>query len=114
MRMNSKLLAVGVAALAASTFANPAHALEVTLGRGQGTVFVWRDGDAMDEGFKLIQAGVHKSNPTMVLQLLSCAVPSGTKAVITDAGFATHTIIVVDGDNAGCRGDVVTEDVDRN
>lgn len=67
----------------------------------------------MSEGFKLIQAGVHQSNPMLVIRLLSCAVPAGTKAIITDSGFATQTILVTDGDNAGCRGDVVTEDINR-
>lgn len=91
----------------------PAHASEITLGKGGSTVFVWKDGDAMSEGFKLIQAGVHKSNPMLVIELLSCAVPAGTKAIITDGGFATQTILVTDGESVGCRGDVVTEDVNR-
>lgn len=65
----------------------------------------------MSEGFSLIQAGVHKTNPAMVIKLLSCAVDPGTKAIITDGGFATHTILVTSGENSGCRGDVVAEDV---
>ena len=91
----------------------PAAALEITLGKGDTPVFVWRDGDAMSEGFKLIQAGVHKTNPALVMELLSCVVPPGTKAIITDGGFASQTILITEGDLSGCRGDVVTEDVNR-
>lgn len=103
----------GFAVAFIATTAGSAHALEVILGRGDEPVFVWRDGDAMDEGFKLIRAGVHKSNPMMVMELLSCAVPAGTKAIVTDSGFATQSILVIDGENSGCRGDVVTEDIKR-
>lgn len=103
------------AALVASVammVASPAAAQEVTLGRsGSENVFVWKDSDAQSEAFKLIQAGVHKSNPTLVFRLLSCMVPVGTKAVITDMGFASHTILVTSGDHSGCRGVIVAEDI---
>ena len=92
--------------------ASPAAAQEVILGRtGSDNVFVWKDSDAQSEAFKLIQAGVHKSNPTLVFRLLSCMVPVGTKAVITDMGFASHTILVTSGEQSGCRGVIVREDV---
>ncbi|WP_457578974.1 hypothetical protein [Ensifer adhaerens] len=105
-----KSICIGIAAAVLLTAA-PALAQQVTLGKRGGTVFVWKDGDAMSEGMNLIQAGVHKSNPMMVMRLISCMVEPGTKAIISDAGFATHTILVIDGEFSGCRGDVVMEDV---
>ncbi|MFN3506229.1 MAG: hypothetical protein ACK4ZU_02050 [Allorhizobium sp.] len=100
--------------VAATLIATQAQAAEVTLGRGgSDNVFVWRDGDAHSEAINLISAGVHNSNPTLVMRLLSCIVPAGTKAIITDAGFASHTILITSGDDAGCRGDIAAEDVAR-
>lgn len=95
-------------------FALPVHAAEVTLGRGgANNVFVWRDSDAHSEAISLISAGVHNTNPTLVMRLLSCIVPAGTRAIITDAGFASHTILVTSGEDAGCRGVIPMEDVSR-
>lgn len=98
-----------IAFVCAST---PALADEVTLGRSvSDLVFVWKDGDAHAEAMKLIGAGIHKTNPSLITRLMSCMVPSGTKAVIVDAGFASHTVLITSGDNAGCRGDIPVEDV---
>lgn len=105
-------LRAALVASIAMLVASPAAAQEVILGRtGSENVFVWKDSDAQSEAFKLIQAGVHKSNPTLVFRLLACMVPVGTKAVITDMGFASHTILVTSGEDAGCRGVIVREDV---
>ena len=92
--------------------AGQASATEITLGRaGSDQVFVWKDSDAHSEALSLIQANVHKTNPILVFRLLSCMVPVGTKAIITDMGFASHTILVTEGEHAGCRGDIPVEDV---
>ena len=72
-------------------------------------VFVWRDKASQEEGISLIGAGVHQSNPAMVLGLLSCAPQSGTRAVTTSAGFVTHDILVIEGPDTGCRGNVPME-----
>lgn len=94
---------------------NAALATEVTL-RGMGgsdVVFVWRSSDAHSEGMRLINANVHQTNPALVARLLACMVPSGTKAVITSAGFMTHDILVIAGTDSGCRGNVAAETVSR-
>jgi len=46
----------------------------------------------------------------MVAVLLSCIVDSGTRAITTDAGFVTHDILVIEGEEAGCRGNIPAED----
>ncbi|MDQ2066004.1 hypothetical protein Q9295_06450 [Xinfangfangia sp. CPCC 101601] len=79
---------------------------------GTDTVFVWRNADAHSEAMQLIQAGVHQSNPALLLTLLACMVPSGTKAIITDAGFATHDILITSGEQSGCRGNIPMESWD--
>jgi len=104
------LRAVFLAAIAALN-AGPVAAKEISLGRsGTDNVFVWKDSDAQSEAYKLIQAGVHNTNPALVFQLLACMVPRGTKAIITDMGFASHTILVTSGEHAGCRGVIPMED----
>lgn len=103
-----------MAAAVLALTAGEAFAQEIRLGRaGSETVFVWKDSDAQSEAIKLIQAGVHNSNPTLVFRLLSCMVTPGTKAIITDMGFASHTILVTSGKESGCRGVVPMEDVSR-
>lgn len=91
-----------------------AHAQEVSLGRpGGDTVFVWRDDDAHSEAVRLITAGVHKSNPLLVMKLMSCMVDAGTKAVVVDGGFVSSTVLITAGEHAGCRGDIPNEDLRR-
>jgi len=48
------------------------------------------------------------------MRLLSCIVPSGTGVIITDMGFATHDIMVIDGEKAGCRGNIPAEALKSN
>lgn len=102
-RITAALLALGC---------STAMAQQMTLGReGMDIVLVWKDAKAMDEGFALIRAGVNKTNPGLFRSLLSCPAMKGDRAVILDRGVATHTIMIVDGPRAGCRGDVAVEDV---
>ncbi|MCZ8180344.1 MAG: hypothetical protein O9309_15075 [Rhizobium sp.] len=104
-------LAVFVAVM---ILANQAEAAEVVLGRsGSENVFVWNDSDAHSEAIKLVDAGVHRTNPMLLMRLLACIVPTGTRAIITDAGFASHTILITSGDDSGCRGVIAMEDVSR-
>ncbi|WP_323785977.1 hypothetical protein [Thalassovita sp.] len=81
---------------------------------GSDTVFVWKNKASHDEALDLISANVHKSNPALVMRLLSCIVPSGTGVIITDMGFATHDIMVIDGEKAGCRGNIPAEALKSN
>ena len=99
-------LSVVIFALSLTT----AHALDGVLsGNGGGAVFVWKDSDAQSKAFSLIEAGVHKSNPILLMRLMSCVADPGDKAVVTDMGFASHTIMVTSGKNAGCEGVIARE-----
>jgi hypothetical protein len=87
---------------------------EVTLQNHAGSglrVPVFKNAQSHTEALKLVTAGVHKTNPPLVMLLIACMVPSGTKAIIIDAGIATHDILVTSGELAGCRGDIAVEDV---
>lgn len=92
--MRKPLLAVLTMLISVSILAPSAVAQQKML-RGLGgaaNVFVWKDKKSHTEGMTLIQAGVHKTNPALLMRLIACMVPSGTMAVVTDAGFATHDI----------------------
>ncbi len=101
----------GIGAIIYSLLATSATAADFKVVGLSGTdsVFVWRDKAAHNEGLSLIAAGVHKSNPAMMMSLLACIVPSGSEAIVTDMGFATHDIMIISGENAGCRGNIPTE-----
>ena len=108
MRRNTVVFALIIAGF--MTLTAPAHSQERTLRMPNGgSVFVWRSKDAMREGLSLIGAGVHETNPQLVIRLISCIVPSGTRAIITDGGFATQDVLVTSGPDAGCRGNLQTE-----
>lgn len=93
-------------------FAGAAEAREVSLGReGTSNVFVWRDNDAFSEAVNLISSGVMKTNPQLIMRLMTCIVDAGTKAVVTDGGFFSSTILVTSGMEAGCRGMIPNEDI---
>jgi len=98
-----------IAGLSLSMASTAAQARERTLSASGRDVFVWRSKDAQNEGMRLIDAGVLRSNPTLVIRLISCIVPAGTRAIITDHGFATHDILVTSGPSSGCRGNVPVE-----
>jgi hypothetical protein len=92
-----------------------AEALEGRLKRHGSTdiVIVWRDADAHSEGLSLINAGVHQSDPALLYSLVACLAAVGTKIVVTGAGFFTYDILVVEGKNAGCRGNIAMEHFDE-
>lgn len=102
------------AVLAVAVFSfcpTPADAREgrlVGLG-GASDVFVWRNRDAHNEANRLINAGIHRTNPRLLVPLVACIVPSGTGAIITGAGMITQDILVTSGSNSGCRGNIPTE-----
>jgi hypothetical protein len=72
-------------------------------------VIVWKNKDAYSEGIQLIQANVHKSNPALLMRLIACMPAPGTKAITTSAGILTHDILVIEGKDSGCRGNVAAE-----
>jgi hypothetical protein len=73
---------------------------------GSSNIVVWKDEKSHSEGVRLIDAGVNKSNPALLLPLVACLVPSGTQAVVTDGGFFSSNVTVTSGKEAGCRGTI--------
>ena len=109
MRNGKKAAAV---AMALALPVSVAAADQLTLGRsGSDSVFVWKDSDAQSEAYRLIDAGVHKTNTMLVMRLMSCVADPGDHAVLTDGGFFSSTVLLTDGDNAGCRGVIANEDI---
>lgn len=108
-------LVVAMVGVLTAGLAMPARAQERVLRtpNGEGNVFVWRDSEKHGEGLDLIRAGVHRSNPDLVLRLVACVVPSGTKAITTSGGFVTRDVLVTSGSHAGCRGNVAVEFLGR-
>jgi hypothetical protein len=91
-------------------FTSSAYSLECKLnGRGGNDVFIWKDSAAQSEAYKLVAAKVHETNPPLVMRLMSCIAEDGDNAIITNVGFASHSILVVSGKRAGCRGVVARE-----
>lgn len=85
---------------------------QVSLGRpDSSTVYVWKDSDAYSEAIKLIGAGVHKTTPELVTRLMACVADRGDHAVVLNRKWGAATILIVDGNNSGCRGAVAIEDV---
>lgn len=78
---------------------------------GAKVVIVWKDSKALFEGLELIRAGVHETRMDLLLRLISCVVASGNRVIISDAGVFTSEIVVIDGDNAGCRGIVSNDEL---
>jgi hypothetical protein len=48
-------------------------------------------------------------NPIRPGRLIACEVAPGTKAVVTSGGFFSSSILVIEGPNNGCRGDLENE-----
>ncbi len=72
---------------------------------GGANILVWVPGK-MDEAVKLLNAGVQKTHPELLLVLLACRVPAGTTAIVTDGGFFSSDVLVTSGQSTGCRGTV--------
>jgi hypothetical protein len=102
----SMILAVTLAATSASL---SWAAVEGFLFGHQAGIFVWKNSAAMDEGIAMIKAGVHQSNPTLVMGLLSCIAPDGSRVILTGSSMFQRSVTVIDGKSAGCRG-VVSSD----
>jgi hypothetical protein len=100
-----------VCAVIFASFATVAFGLDGRLVglNGNPMVVVWKDKKSNEEAMALHDAGVDKSNPVLLMPLVACTVPSGTRAIITSAGFATHDIMVIEGEHSGCRGNVPME-----
>lgn len=100
-------------ALAFMLAATAAHAQEYRLKTfaGASNIIVWQSKDAQSEGMKLIEAGVHKTKPELIMRLVSCIAAPGTKVIVTDMGIVTHDIMIVEGKQAGCKGNIPAEEL---
>ena len=83
---------------------------ELNNSRGS-VVFVWRDREARENGLALAAAGTHRTRPEVLLPLLSCIVPNGSKVRVQDSGLFTSIVFVADGQSAGCRGVVESAEI---
>jgi len=72
-------------------------------------VIVWKDDKAREKGTNLIEAGI---NDTSFLgPLMVCAPPMGTIVVVTNGGFFSPMVLIVEGENKGCEGIVSISDL---
>lgn len=65
--------------------------------------------DKASEFYSLVEAG---EKTEAINCCVACGVKSGSKVIVTDMGFASHTVRVLDGDSKGCVGDIATEWID--
>lgn len=90
--------------------------------RRDGNAPIWRSRDAMQEGARLTDLGVHERNPEKVMPFMSCLVPIGTafNSVSTDGGEEGWTyplaleVVIAEGAHKGCRGFVNYGDHSRD
>ncbi|MGD0948770.1 MAG: hypothetical protein ABSA52_15250 [Candidatus Binatia bacterium] len=78
-----------------------------TLDNGGEATLVFRPGK-MSETMKLHDEGMNEES---VRCCVACLPKNGVKVIITDQGFASHTIRVLEGPDKGCVGDVPAEHV---
>jgi len=58
------------------------------------------------EFYSLIQNNLYEEAARCCV---ACIAPVGTKVIITDQGFASHTVRVLEGSSRGCVGDLPAE-----
>lgn len=103
------VVSLGLLALAPVAEAQTRQTRTLYAASGGKDIIVWRDDKAHSEANKLIAAGVHKSNPALLVPLIACIAPVGSQAIKTDGGFFSSTIMVTSGKESGCRGVVPNE-----
>jgi hypothetical protein len=72
-------------------------------------VAIWRDAKAREAGDNMLRAGINHTDPGLMLPLVACIVDNGTHVIVSDAGFFSSDVIVVDGPYKGCRGNVAND-----
>ncbi len=85
---------------------DPDHLAWYLVSKDSPHVIVWRDGASMGEGIRLIDDGTARKNPALMFPLIACFVDSGTQVADTSGGMLSSTVLVEEGPQAGCRGDV--------
>jgi hypothetical protein len=68
---------------------------------GASKVLVWRSEKAMSDGEALLSA---RADASLIIPLVACAPASGARVVVSDGGFFSSSVIVIDQPLAGCRG----------
>lgn len=112
--MRRAVITAVFATLIGQAAAQPATDKQDTLRHpGNAPILIWRNSAAQREGLALINADVHKTNPRLLMPHVACIVDSGARIVVTDGGFFSSTILIVNGRQAGCRGVVENEMIER-
>lgn len=77
-------------------------------------VFVWRNKEMHDEAMGIIASGLNDTKVKLLNTMVACRAKEGTPVTVTDVGLITHDILVIDGPNAGCRGNIPAEELARD
>jgi hypothetical protein len=78
---------------------------------GSNYIIVWKDKASHDEALGIINSGVTEDKLPLLERLVSCRADAGTSVLITDAGWLTHDILILEGPQKGCRGNIPAEEV---
>lgn len=81
----------------------PRYVLQSLTGR---SIIVWRDSVSRTRGEDMISVGAQNGHPELLIPLVSCVARSGTPVIVGDLGVFSTDVTVIDGPNAGCRGNV--------
>jgi hypothetical protein len=73
---------------------------------GMSSVILWRGAGGLEEGEKLIAAGVNKTSPETVAPLIACIVPPGSRVFYVRMNRKGAEVCVIDGSDADCYGTV--------
>lgn len=79
---------------------------------GSNYVIVWKDKASHDKALEIINSGVTEEKVPLLEELVACRADAGTSVSLTDAGWVTHDILILDGPRQGCRGNVPAEEVE--
>lgn len=101
--MIRKILTGVVFGLSAST-AHAALICEVTTFDGNDSPMLIREGHS-NEFYSLLRAKELEE----AARFVACQVHDGDRLIITDQGFASHTVRMLSGDSKGCVGVIPTE-----
>ena len=94
---------LGRGALVLILFSSPCLAADYrTLFTPKGSeVIIWRSESAMNDGLKLLDA---KAGSAEVKPYVACVPAKGTRIILSEPGLSSSSVIVADGQYAGCRG----------
>ena len=79
---------------------------------GSKVIIVWKSKKAHNEGLAIIRSGLTQAKLLLLARLVACRATAGTEVIVTDAGFVTHDIMIVEGQSVGCRGNIPAEELE--